>query len=92
MTLRALALLREAGADIQGERVRFPKGLCRAIIRTSAPAEYIQHARNPQRNAIIGGRRTVLVPAYGSPFIRNWMKAGVMQPLRTSVISSNWLT
>ena len=67
----ALALLREAGADIQGERVRFPKGLCRAIIRSSAPAEYIQHARNPQRNAIIGGRRSVLVPAYGSPFIRN---------------------
>ena len=67
----ALALLRAAGADIQGERVHFPKGLCRAIIRSSAPAEFIQHARNPQRSVIIGGKRTVLVPAYGPPFIRN---------------------
>src|SRR5438309_8373877 len=27
----ALQLLKEAGADIQGERVRFPRGLCRTI-------------------------------------------------------------
>ncbi len=67
----ALALLRDAGADVQGERVRFPKGMCRAVIRTSAPAEFTQHARNPQRSVIIGGNRTVLVPAYGPPFIRN---------------------
>ncbi len=67
----ALALLRDAGADVKGERVRFPKGMCRAIIRSSAPAEYTQHARNPQRSVIIGGDRTVLVPAYGPPFIRN---------------------
>ncbi len=31
----------------------------------------IQHARNPERNVIIGGDRTVLVPAYGSPFVRD---------------------
>ena len=67
----ALALLRDAGADVQGERVRFPKGMCRAVIRASAPAEFTQHARNPQRSVIIGGNRTVLVPAYGPPFIRN---------------------
>ena len=67
----ALALLRDAGADVEGERVRFPKGLCRAVIQSSAPAEFTQHARNPQRSVIIGGNRTVLVPAYGSPFIRS---------------------
>lgn len=67
----ALQLWREAGADVQGERVRFPRGLCREIIQKSAPAEYIQHARNPERSARIGGKHTVLVPAYGSPFIRN---------------------
>ena len=67
----ALALLRDAGADVKGERVRFPGGMCRAIIRSSAPAEFTQHARNPQRSVIIGGNRTVLVPAYGPPFIRN---------------------
>jgi len=67
----ALGLWREAGADVQGERVHFPRGLCRSIIQQSAPAEYIQHARNPARSARIGGKHTVFVPAYGSPFIRN---------------------
>jgi trimethylamine--corrinoid protein Co-methyltransferase len=67
----ALKLFRAAGADIDGERVRFPRGLCRSIIQASAPAEFTQHARNPERNVIIGGRRTVLVPAYGSPFVRD---------------------
>ncbi len=68
---RALALWKNAGADVDGERVRFPRGLCRSIIQASAPAEYKQHARNPDRSVMIGGDRTVLVPAYGSPFIRN---------------------
>ncbi len=40
-------------------------------VQTSAPGSYTQHARNPARNVVIGGKRTVLVPAYGSPFIRN---------------------
>ena len=66
-----MKLFKDAGADIKGERVRFPRGLCRGIIQASAPSEYTQHARNPARNVIIGGPRTVLVPAYGSPFVRN---------------------
>ena len=67
----ALELFKAAGAEVKGELVRFPKGLCRSIIQASAPSEYTQHARNPERSTIIGGKRTVLVPAYGSPFIRN---------------------
>jgi len=67
----ALALLKDAGADVDGERVRFPRGLCRSIIRQSAPLEYTQHARNAERNVIVGGKRTVLVPAYGSPFVHD---------------------
>jgi trimethylamine--corrinoid protein Co-methyltransferase len=67
----ALALFKDAGADVDGERVRFPRGLCRSIIQESAPAEYTQHARNSDRNVIIGGKRTVLVPSYGSPFVRD---------------------
>ncbi|MDH5310470.1 MAG: trimethylamine methyltransferase family protein [Gammaproteobacteria bacterium] len=67
----ALNLLQKAGASVAGERVRFPRGMCRSIVQASAPAEYTQHARNPERNVIIGGKRTVLVPAYGSPFVRD---------------------
>lgn len=68
---RALGLWKDAGADVDGERVRFPRGLCRSIINRSAPAEYLQHARNPERSTMIGGARTVFVPAYGSPFVRD---------------------
>lgn len=68
---RALELFREAGADVDGERVRFPRGMCRAIIQKSAPSEFTQHARNPSRSVKIGGDSTVLVPAYGSPFVRD---------------------
>jgi len=67
----ALDLWREAGADVEGERVRFPRGLCRSIIQKNAPREFVQHARNPERSVRIGGNHTVLVPAYGPPFIRN---------------------
>jgi len=67
----ALALWKDAGATVDGERVRFPRGLCRSLIQRSAPAEFVQHARNPARSVRIGGPHTVLAPAYGSPFIRN---------------------
>lgn len=67
----ALDLLKQAGASVDGERVRFPKGMCREIISSSAPAEFTQHARNPDRNVRIGGNHTVLVPAYGSPFVHD---------------------
>jgi trimethylamine---corrinoid protein Co-methyltransferase len=67
----SLQLWKDAGADVKGERVRFARGMCREIVRRSAPKEFTQHARNPQRTVIIGGDRTVLAPAYGSPFVRN---------------------
>jgi trimethylamine--corrinoid protein Co-methyltransferase len=66
----AIDLWRGAGADIEGgTRVRVPRGLARQIIRRSAPAEFIQYARNPARSVSIGGRATVFAPAYGPPFV-----------------------
>jgi trimethylamine--corrinoid protein Co-methyltransferase len=67
----ALAIWHAAGADVQGERVHFPRGICRHIIRQSAPAQYVQHARNPARSVIMGGDYTVFAPAYGSPFVHD---------------------
>ncbi len=67
----ALAIWKAAGADVQGERVRCPRGMCRSLVQKSAPREFIQHARNPARNVRIGGPCTVFAPAYGSPFIRS---------------------
>src|ERR1700722_6929214 len=66
----ALRLWKDAGADIQGtSRVRVPIGLARQIVKRSAPAEFIQHARNAARSVKIGGQATVFAPAYGSPFV-----------------------
>ncbi|WP_366655768.1 trimethylamine methyltransferase family protein [Fodinicurvata sp. EGI_FJ10296] len=65
-----LALWREAGADVSGERVRFPRGLCRSLLAT-APETFVQHARNPERSVTIGGPGTVFAPVYGPPFVRD---------------------
>ena len=46
----SLALWKAAGADVKGERVHFPRGLCRSLIRDSAPREFVQYARNPAHN------------------------------------------
>ncbi len=66
----ALERWREAGADIDGERVRIPRGLARQLIKT-APSEFTQHARNPKKSVVIGGRNLVLAPVYGPPFVRD---------------------
>lgn len=67
----AISIWRAAGAQIDGERVRMPRGMCRRLIQATAPREFMQLARNPARDVRIGGDSTVFVPAYGSPFIRN---------------------
>ena len=65
----ALDLWREAGADVDGELVRFPRGMCRTIVQENAPAVFVQHARNPARSVKIGDNSTVFAPNYGSPFV-----------------------
>ncbi|MBB3710700.1 trimethylamine--corrinoid protein Co-methyltransferase [Limimaricola variabilis] len=66
----ALERWRQAGAHVDGERVRIPRGLARKLCAT-APATFTQHARNPARNVEIGGRNLVLAPVYGPPFVRD---------------------
>lgn len=66
----ALDLLRDAGAMIEGERVRFPRGLARKLCQT-APSQYTQHARNPERSVVIGDGSLVLAPVYGPPFVHD---------------------
>ncbi|MGZ2257829.1 trimethylamine methyltransferase family protein [Roseobacter sp. A03A-229] len=66
----ALQRWRDAGAEVDGERVRIPRGMARKLCET-APSSYIQHARNPQRNVEVGGKNLVLAPVYGPPFVRD---------------------
>ena len=65
----AIEIWRNAGADIEGERVRIPRGLARKLCKT-APKKIIQHARNSERNVEIGGNTLVMAPVYGPPFVR----------------------
>lgn len=66
----ALDRWRAAGANVDGDRVRLPRGLARELIKT-APAQFTQHARNPERSVEIGGKNLVLAPVYGPPFVRD---------------------
>ncbi|MGI9481407.1 MAG: trimethylamine methyltransferase family protein [Hyphomicrobiales bacterium] len=90
----ALAMWKDAGADVKGERVHFPNGLVRELLKT-APRQFTQHARNPERSVEIGGNNTVFVPVYGPPFVhdldkgrryatiedfRNFVKLAYMSP------------
>ncbi|VAW12862.1 Trimethylamine methyltransferase family protein [hydrothermal vent metagenome] len=66
----ALDMWKAAGAHIDGERVRFPKGLLAGLLKT-VPPQFTQHARNPERSVTIGGKATVFAPVYGPPFVRD---------------------
>ena len=67
----ATEIFRSAGADVNGQRVRFPRGMCRSLVQATAPRLFTQLARNPARSVEIGDPYMVLVPTYGSPFIHN---------------------
>ncbi len=84
----ALRLLSAGGADVQGVRVRFPRGMCRSIVQTSAPRIFTQYARNHANDVQIGGMATVFAPNYGSPFVRdldNGRRYGTIEDFRNFV-------
>ncbi len=43
----ALALLAGAGCDVDGERVRFPRGLARQLVQATAPREFTRSPATP---------------------------------------------
>ena len=92
----ALALWRDAGADVQGARVRFPPGLLPKLLET-APKTFRQHARNPARTIDLGGDNVVFGPAYGMPFVhdldqgRRYGTIADFQNLTRLVYMSPWL-
>ena len=64
----ALDLFRSAGARIENRRVRMEPGHAREL-RSTAPARFEMHGRDPQSTITIGGDNVVLLPAYGPPFV-----------------------
>lgn len=68
----ALDLFAQAGADVQREtrRVRIDRGLLLETI-AKAPSSFTLHARNPERNVIIGGNYVVFSPVGGPAYSTN---------------------
>ncbi len=67
----AIELFRQAGASVDGQRLRFDPGLVKAIVIATTPRHFVQHARDPERSVTIGGDHTVFAPGYGMPFVRD---------------------
>ena len=62
--------------------------MCRQIVQATAPRQFTQYARNPERNVEIGGMHTVFAPNYGSPFVRdldNGRRYGTIEDFRNFV-------
>jgi trimethylamine--corrinoid protein Co-methyltransferase len=93
----ALERFAGAGADVQGERVRFPHGLCRSLVQATAPSQFTQVARNRANDVVFGGQGTIFAPAYGSPFVRDLdggRRYGTIEDFRNFVklaYASPWL-
>ena len=66
----ALELFRQAGATVEGERVRFEAGLARSLC-SSAPSSFTLHSRNAMHSVQLGKNNIVLMPGYGAPFVND---------------------
>ncbi len=92
----AIELFSQAGAKIEGQRVRFEPGLAKSLCAT-APSEYQMHGRDPRHNITIGGNNVVLTPSYGSPFVfdldngRRYATLNDFQNFVKLAYSSPWL-
>ena len=83
----ALEAWKKARAKVVGERVHIDRGLLMELL-SHAPAQFTQHARNPERSVPVGGRNTIFVPTYGSPFVRdldNKRRYGTLEDLQNFV-------
>jgi len=66
----ALDLWCKTDAKIDGDIIRASADWIRSLCKT-APSEFTQLARNPERSVIIGGTNQVFAPIYGAPFVRD---------------------
>ena len=64
----ALRLFKDAGASINGTRVRFEAGLAKSLCAT-APSTFSMEGRDAASSIILGGDHLALMPAYGPPFV-----------------------
>jgi trimethylamine:corrinoid methyltransferase-like protein len=84
----ALALWKDAGADVRGERVHFPKGSAANSLLKTAPSNFTWHARNPERSACRSAARPPSSPrSTARPSCATWKATAAMPRSRISAIS-----
>ena len=79
----AIAMWREAGAEVQDYRVHIPAELLMDLV-AKAPSRFTVLARNPERSTEIGGNKVAFAPTYGSPFVydfENERRYGTLEDL-----------
>ena len=68
---KARKLLAENGAEVDEKQVFISESMIENALE-SAPKKFTLYARNPDNNATIGGKNTVLAPGYGAPFVMDF--------------------
>jgi len=64
----AVTTFKKHGVKTAGSRVYLTEAQLLKALAT-VPRQFTIHARNPERNVIVGGGRPVFAPAYGAPFL-----------------------
>lgn len=64
----ALQRFRDAGVAVEGDLVRLDRGFVTEQL-AKTPDRFELHARNPERNVLVGGDHLALAPTGGAPFV-----------------------
>jgi len=66
----AIAMWKNTDAKVDGYRVHIGRDQLMDLIG-QIPSEYTMHARNPDRTVTVGNDKSIFVPMYGAPYVRD---------------------
>lgn len=64
----ALEIFRNNGFKVEGKKVFFSEKQVMEAVK-NVPDQFTLHARNPERDVVVGNGRPVFAPGYGAPFL-----------------------
>jgi trimethylamine--corrinoid protein Co-methyltransferase len=64
----ALEIFKKHGFRVEGQKVFFDEKRILELIK-NAPGQFTVHARNPEKDVVIGNGNPVFAPGYGAPFL-----------------------
>ena len=81
--------LADAGAEVEGERVRFDPELVMSLIST-APEKFVMHGLTPERNVVLGGNLITNTLVASPPFVTGLGETAETEIVKITEISSRW--